>query len=149
MKKRLLEWKGQSNSDLTFGKVYEVELGRDIGLVLEDYYLDRLMFKDDVGYPRDLGLGVWADVVEAEVDMCSEEHTGGSSSYYDIELGGSTIRCLDVIEALDMSYNEGNILKAVWRIAAAKQGKTKKGNNMHYDSEKIVFFGERLVEEHS
>lgn len=77
-----------------------------------------------------------------------EEHTGGSSSYYDIEVGGSTVRCLDIIEALDMSFNEGNIFKAVWRIAAAKQGKTKKGNNMFYDSEKICFFGERLMKEH-
>lgn len=148
MKKILLEWKGQLNSDLTFGKVYEVELGRDIGVVLEDYYLDRLMFKDDVGVPRDVGLGVWVDVVETEVDMSSEEHTGGSSSYYDLKLGSTTIKCLDIIEGLDMSYNEGNILKAVWRIAAAKQGKKKKGNNMYYDSEKIVFFGERLLEEH-
>lgn len=47
-----------------------------------------------------------------------------------------------------MSYSEGNVLKAVWRIAAAKQGKCKKGNNKYYDSEKIVFFGERLLEEH-
>ena len=70
-------------------------------------------------------------------------------SYYDVEVGGSTIRCLDVIEALDMSYNEGNIFKAVWRIAAAKQGKTKKGNNMLYDAEKIEFFGQRLVVEHT
>ena len=80
--------------------------------------------------------------------MPTEEHTGGSSSYYDLKVGESVIKCLDIIEGLDMSYNEGNILKAVWRIAAAKQGKTKKGNNTYYDSEKIVFFGERLLEEH-
>ena len=83
-----------------------------------------------------------------EDTSCTEEHTGGSSSYYDLTIGDTTIKCLDIIEGLDMSYNEGNILKAVWRIAAAKQGKKKKGNNMHYDSEKIVFFGERLLEEH-
>ena len=84
-------------------------------------------------------------------DACgdtTEEHTGGSSSYYDLQTGDTTIKCLDIIEGLNMSYNEGNIFKAVWRIAAAKQGKTKKGNNMYYDSEKIVFFGERLLEEH-
>lgn len=78
----------------------------------------------------------------------TEEHTGGSSSYYDLKVGDTTIKCLDIIEGLNMSYNEGNILKAVWRIAAAKQGKCKKGNNKYYDSEKIVFFGERLLEEH-
>ena len=37
---------------------------------------------------------------------------------------------------------------AVGRAAAAKQGKTKKGNNMLYDAEKVEFFGKRLVEEH-
>ena len=78
----------------------------------------------------------------------TEEHTGGSSSYYDLKVGTTTVKCLDIIEGLNMSYNEGNVFKAVWRIAAAKQGKCKKGNNKYYDSEKIVFFGERLLQEH-
>ena len=98
-------------------------------------------FKDDDGTWRPSCLAEWEE-------EHTGEHTGGSSSYYDLEVGGTTIKCLDIIEGLDMSYNEGNILKAVWRIAAAKQGKKKKGNNMYYDSEKIVFFGERLLEEH-
>ncbi len=141
MKKRLLTWRGEMDG-ITINKAYYIRPSS------VDYYLDRLMFKDDAGFPRDVGLGVWADVVETEVDMSSEEHTGGSSSYYDLKVGDSMVKCLDIIEGLDMSYNEGNILKAVWRIAAAKQGKKKKGNNMYYDSEKIVFFGERLLEEH-
>ena len=148
MKKRLLTWASECAYDITLSKVYELELGVDLNVELDPYYLDRLMFKDDAGHPRDASLGVWVDVGETEVDMCSEEHTGGSSSYYDLKVGDTTIKCLDIIEGLDMSYNEGNILKAVWRIAAAKQGKKKKGNNMYYDSEKIVFFGERLLEEH-
>jgi len=133
MKKRLLEWEGQQ-LDITIGKVY------DVG---EEFFTDDSDYKE-----RSTTLGTWADVVETEVDMSSEEHTGGSSSNYDLKVGDTTIKCLDIIEGLDMSYNEGNILKAVWRIAAAKQGKKKKGNNMYYDSEKIVFFGERLLEEH-
>ena len=36
----------------------------------------------------------------------TEEHTGGSSSYYDITLNGQTISCLDVIEALGKLNNE-------------------------------------------
>jgi len=138
MLKKLIEWDG-IKSDITLGNYYNVD--------------EFDVFYDDTDAMRIASLGKWEDVGyeygSEEHEGGSEEHTGGSSSYYDIELGGSTIRCLDVIEALDMSYNEGNILKAVWRIAAAKQGKTKKGNNMHYDAEKIVFFGERLVEEHS
>ena len=125
MKKVLVGW-DSSMYGLTLGKEYELYDGS---------------FGDDHGVVRAVSLGTWEDVP-------TEEHTGGSSSYYDLKVGPTTIKCLDIIEGLDMSYNEGNILKAVWRIAAAKQGKTKKGNNTHYDSEKIVFFGERLLEEH-
>jgi len=126
----LKNWTGDM-SHITIGKAYT-----------EEGNPDGLYFKDDEGVLRPSSLAEW------EEDT-TEEHTGGSSSYYDLKVGDTTIRCLDIIEGLGMSYNEGNIFKAVWRIAAAKQGKTKKGNNMHYDAEKIVFFGERLVEEHS
>lgn len=75
----------------------------------------------------------------------TEEHTGGSSSYYDVIVNGQTISCLDIIEALHMDFALGNILKAAWRIAASRNGKKKKGNNEQYDAEKIVFFGERIL----
>lgn len=75
----------------------------------------------------------------------TEEHTGGSSSYYDVTINGQTVSCLDIIEALNMDFVLGNIFKAAWRIAAARNGKNKKGNNEVYDAEKIVFFGERLL----
>ena len=127
MEKVLKSWKGDLRG-VTIGGTYN--LGEDG------------CFRDDDVIARLVELGVW------EEPMPTEEHTGGSSSYYDLKVGPTTIKCLDIIEGLGMSYNEGNILKAVWRIAAAKQGKTKKGNNTHYDSEKIVFFGERLLEEH-
>ena len=140
MKKRLLTWNGTMEG-ITINKVYYVRPSS----VDYDFAEE---FVDDRKHPRLAEFGTWVDVVETEVDMPSEEHTGGSSSYYDLKVGDTTIKCLDIIEGLDMSYNEGNILKAVWRIAAAKQGKKKKGNNMYYDSEKIVFFGERLLEEH-
>lgn len=74
----------------------------------------------------------------------TEEHTGGSSSYYDVTINGQTISCLDIIEALGMDFALGNIFKAAWRIAAGRNGKKKKGNNEKYDAEKIVFFGERI-----
>lgn len=128
--KKLKKWEGDMRY-ITIGKVY-TEVGNP-----DDRY-----FKDDRGILRLSSLAEWEEDI-------TEEHTGGSSSYYDLKVGDTTIKCLDLIEGLGMSYNEGNVFKAVWRIAAAKQGKTKKGNNMHYDAEKIVFFGGRLVEEHS
>ena len=77
----------------------------------------------------------------------TEEHTGGSSSYYDVTIHGQTISCLDIIEALDMDFTLGNIFKAAWRIAASRNGKKKKGNNEVYDAEKIVFFGGRILKQ--
>lgn len=79
-------------------------------------------------------------------ELCtSVEHTGGSSSYYDIDVGGSEVRCLDIIEKLQMTFSEGNAFKAIWRTAAARQGKKKAGNNAVYDAEKVCFFGDRML----
>ena len=83
------------------------------------------------------------------------EHTGGSVSYYQVKITNSTsgadvytAECNDIIEALDMNFAEGNAFKALWRRAAARTlGKHKAGNNALYDAEKVVFFGQRLVEQ--
>ena len=84
------------------------------------------------------------------------EYTGGSVSYYSVLITNPTTpgrqpyiaECNDVIEALNMSYAEGNALKALWRMCAAKNlGLAKRGyDDTLYDSEKVVFFGQRLVE---
>jgi hypothetical protein len=88
--------------------------------------------------------------------QATEEHTGKSVSYYDVTIGQwtnpahredhpVTVSCNDIIEALEMEYAEANVFKAQWRIAAAKQGKMKKGNNSVYDAEKSCFFSERVL----
>lgn len=70
--------------------------------------------------------------------------TGGSSSYYKITLkDGKTIDLLDVIEALSLNFNEGNIFKAVMRRAMNRVGLGKQGTTAKYDAEKMVFFSER------
>lgn len=82
------------------------------------------------------------------------EYTGGSSSYYKVNVGNPVsggipyvVECQDVIEALDMSFSEGNIFKAIWRICAAKKGKAKKGyEDSVYDLEKIIFFAQRELQ---
>jgi hypothetical protein len=80
------------------------------------------------------------------------EYTGGSSSYYKVDVVNPTTsdvpyqaECNDIIEALGLTFTEGNIFKAIWRIAADRNGKKKKGNNSVYDAEKVVFFAERLL----
>jgi hypothetical protein len=79
--------------------------------------------------------------------------TGGSSDYYKIEVSSPTTgsqpyvaECNDIIEALGMNFAEGNAFKAVWRKAAARLGNGKPGTTDLYDSEKIVFFGLRLLD---
>jgi len=87
--------------------------------------------------------------------MSKQEYTGGSVSYYVVKVDNPTTsgfpkyvaECNDIIEALDMTYAEGNAFKAIWRRCAARQGKSKLGyKDGLYDAEKVVFFGKRLVE---
>lgn len=85
------------------------------------------------------------------------EYTGGSSSYYSLEVKNTTsggpaymAECNDIIEALGMNFAEGNAFKALWRRAAQRTlGKVKKGADADglYDAEKVEFFGKRLVEQ--
>ena len=82
----------------------------------------------------------------------TEEHTGGSAGYYRVSVRNPTTiptsykaECNDIIESLEMTFAEGNVFKAIWRSAAARQGKEKKGNNSVYDAEKMVFFSERIL----
>lgn len=83
-----------------------------------------------------------------DIDEPIDEYTGSSVSYYTVKLENDVeVECNDIIEALGMSYAEGNAFKAIWRKCAAQTlGKSKKGyDNGLYDSEKVVFFGERMV----
>lgn len=88
-----------------------------------------------------------------QIDLAgTSEHTGLSSNYYCVFVDEPTTlnkgyyaECNDIIESLNMTFAEGNVFKAVWRSAAARQGKHKKGNNAQYDAEKMVFFSERIL----
>ena len=86
----------------------------------------------------------------------SENDSGSNGSYYDVTIAQwthpahqqpapVTVCCNDIIEALEMDYAQGNAFKAIWRIAAAKQGKMKAGNSTLYDAEKVDFFGGRIL----
>ena len=82
------------------------------------------------------------------------EYTGGSVSYYKAHVaaplsGGApyVAECNDIIEALGMTYAEGNAFKAIWRLCAARTlGVKKRGyTDGVYDAEKVAFFGARMV----
>lgn len=132
-----------------------------IGYVEEAYETECTIYKDD---PNE---GFW--VKNSEIELIQKasvvvalkpkpqeaEYTGGSSNYYKVFVKTPTTldapyeaECNDIIEALKMTFAEGNAFKAIWRKAKARQGVQKKGyDNGLYDSEKVVFFGERMVVE--
>ena len=79
--------------------------------------------------------------------------SGADGTYYEVDIAhpksGKPYRaeCQDIIEALGMDFNEGNVFKALWRRCAARTlGKVKKGNeDTLYDAQKIEFYGNRIL----
>lgn len=54
--------------------------------------------------------------------------------------------CADIIEALNMTFNEGEAFKALWRLAAARMGKGKPGGKgAQYDADKAAHYGARVA----
>ncbi len=58
-----------------------------------------------------------------------------------------TVECGDVIAALGLTYAEGNILKALWRIGQHRAGRGKPGGSVKYDRDKIVAMAAMLEKE--
>jgi hypothetical protein len=87
-------------------------------------------------------------------DAKKEDYTGKAVSCYKVPIeypmsGGTayTAECGDIIEALGMDYNEGNVFKAIWRKCASRTiGLKKQGyEDAIHDSKKVTYFGERMV----
>jgi hypothetical protein len=137
--RKLISWCGDRGG-VTVGKVY-------------NYDMSAYTFLDDNGYSRECHYGSWLDVVPSTTSNTTEEHTGGSSSYYGVLVAYPIAKdkepyvaeCIDIQEALEMTPAEANGFKAIWRTAAARMGKKKKGNTAVYDAEKVIFQGERML----
>lgn len=77
--------------------------------------------------------------------------SGGRVNYYLVQVQfpqreeqpAYQAECEDIIEALQMTFNEANIFKAIWRSAAARQDNGKVDHKALYDAEKIVHYGGR------
>ena len=94
--------------------------------------------------------GEWYYIIDLKEQEA--EHTGGSVNYYKVHVANPTTlpeaydaEANDIIESLGLTFAEGNLFKAIWRMAADRNGKKKKGNNSVYDAEKLVFFAERVL----
>lgn len=85
-----------------------------------------------------------------------DEPSGGGKltgdHYYRVRVGspisGGDVyhaECADIIESLGMTFNEGEAFKALWRLAAARQGRGKPAANPQYDADKVEHYGQRVA----
>lgn len=85
--------------------------------------------------------------------MVESKLTGGRVSYYLAPVAHPqreeqppyVAECEDIIEALDMDFNEACEFKAIWRTAAARLGNGKPGQKALYDAEKRLHYAGRSV----
>lgn len=81
--------------------------------------------------------------------MSDAENSGGFVNYYLAKVDNPQrenqqpyqAECEDIIRALGMTFDEGNIFKEVWRRAAARQGKQKLGHSPIRSGEKLKHYG--------
>ena len=77
--------------------------------------------------------------------------SGGLNNYYLVDVpfpqresqAGYQAECEDIIEALELTPNEANIFKAIWRSANARKGNGKPDHKAIYDAEKMVHYSQR------
>ena len=85
--------------------------------------------------------------------MTAPQNTGGLVSYYlaPVQYPQRTgqpayvAECEDIIEALQMTFDEACEFKAIWRTAAARLGNGKGGHTELYDAEKRVHYANRSL----
>ena len=84
--------------------------------------------------------------------MASPENSGGLVNYYLVsvthpqrsEHAPYQAECEDIIDALEMTFDEGNIFKELWRNANARKGLSKVGNTPVRSAEKILHYAKRI-----
>lgn len=83
----------------------------------------------------------------------SAENSGGLVNYYLVEVKHPQreeqppyqAECEDIIEALDLNFDEANIFKEIWRTARARQGTKKEGNTVLRAAQKIAHYASRIL----
>lgn len=84
--------------------------------------------------------------------VVSVENSGGSCDYYRVFVQSPTsedqepyiAECNDIAEELNLTVAEANMMKEIWRTAAARTlGKFKEGHDDLRGADKICFFAER------
>ena len=113
--------------------------------------MDSRIYRNKNYTPEGVLLNGWGGIGSAN-SREAKTPTGGSSDYYKAEVAhpttapdAYTAECNDIIEALGLDFAEGNIVKAIWRSAKAREGEGKSGNSASYDAEKVFFFAVRVL----
>ena len=81
----------------------------------------------------------------------SNESSGGDNDYWlvDIQkpkrLSPCKVECEDVIQALNMTFGEGEAFKAIWRNCAARKGNGKPGDTAKRNAEKVIHYGHYML----
>ena len=79
---------------------------------------------------------------------------GGLTNYYLVGVGYPQridkqppyiAECEDIIEALELNFDEANIFKEIWRTANARKGNAKQGQNDLRAAEKIYHYAGRIL----
>lgn len=79
--------------------------------------------------------------------------TGGKTNYYLVKVDNPQrdeqepyqAECEDIIEALELNFDEANIFKEIWRTANARKGNGKEGHKALYGAEKIHHYAGRIL----
>jgi len=80
-----------------------------------------------------------------------KEISGGNTNYYLINIPNPkrldpyVVEVEDIIEALDMSFAEGTILKSLIRLCQLRKNLGKPGSSPLYESQKIKYYSDRLL----
>jgi hypothetical protein len=139
-----IEW-GGGECPVSDGATVEVEFRSGVkstGVFADEFWSKRNLSGDIVAYRV---------VSEAPTNLTGGKMPG--DHYYlaaipvpmSPELAPYVAECADIIEALNMTFNEGEAFKAVWRLAASRQGRGKPGNRPIYEAEKIAHYGARIA----
>lgn len=83
----------------------------------------------------------------------STESSGGRVNYYLARVAYPqreeqppyTAECEDIIDALDLTFDEANIFKEIWRSANERKGIAKAGNNPIRAAQKMVHYAQRVL----
>ncbi len=82
-----------------------------------------------------------------------EENSGGLVNYYLVVVNQPQRKgqepyqaeCEDIIDALELTFDEANIFKEIWRTANARNGKIKSGHTSLRAAEKIHHYAGRIL----